>query len=202
MDGFTEWISPHLSHWGYYFIFLMTFLETSVFVGLIVPGETTVILAGFFAASGILRLPDVIWWGSLGAFLGDITGYLIGRYGGIKLALKFGKFIFLREREIEKVKWYFQRHGGKTIFFGRFTSFLRAFAPFVAGMIKMKVSRFLFYDMLGAICWAGFFASAGFFFEEGWERVERWVGRTGLIALGLAVIIILIHRRLLKKRSP
>jgi undecaprenyl-diphosphatase len=179
----------------------MTFLETSVFIGLMVPGEMTVILAGFFAASGALRVLDVIWWSSLGAFLGDITGYLIGRYGGIRLALRFGKFIFLREREIEKVKWYFRRHGGKTIFFGRFTSFLRAFAPFVAGMIKMRPTRFLFYDMLGAICWAGFFTFVGFFFEEGWERVERWIGRTSLIALGLAVFIILIHRKLLKKRS-
>ncbi len=211
MTQVVEWVIYFLDAWGYYFVFLLTFLETSMFVGLLVPGEMTVVLAGFLAASGsvevggevfeiTLQLRNVMWCAMLGAFLGDTVGYLIGRFGVGKLAIRLGRFFFVRERELNKVREYIERHGGKTIFFGRFTSFLRAFAPFVAGMMKMSFRRFLFYDFLGAVLWGATFSLLGYVFQESWKQAEQWVGRTILIALALAVVIVLIYRKRRKRK--
>lgn len=189
-----EWLAPHLSRWGYPFIFLMTFLETSAFISLFVPGETTVVVAGFLAAREMFKLKYVILCGFVGAFLGDFASYLLGRYGVAKLTSRLGKLIFTRGKEIEKARWYFLKHGGKAILLGRFTSLLRAFTPFAAGMSRMRFPKFLFYDILGAACWSSFFSSVGFFLEEGWERVERWLGATGIGVILLVVFIILFYQ--------
>jgi membrane-associated protein len=71
-------ILPHLNHWGYYGLFLMTFLETSAFLGFLVPGESMVVIAGLLASRGVLGLGDVIWVASAGAIMGDTVGYFIG----------------------------------------------------------------------------------------------------------------------------
>ncbi|MGB9590916.1 MAG: DedA family protein [Candidatus Kryptoniota bacterium] len=73
---------PHLNHGGYYALFVMTFLETSAFLGFLVPGESIVVIAGLLASRGVLELGDVIWVASLGAIMGDSVGYFIGRRFG------------------------------------------------------------------------------------------------------------------------
>jgi len=204
------WVVSMLRRWGYYVVFIATFLETSAFIGLLVPGETTVVVAGFFAALGAIepgtpiyvQLLKVMGLAAAGAFLGDTTGYFIGRYLGEKLALKMGKFFFVRERELDKVRHYINRHGGKTIFFGRFTSFLRAFAPFVAGVTKMPIRKFLFYDATGAIPWAVGVSLLGYIFRESWEQAQKLVNDATYILIALflvAVIIIFYHKRRKKK---
>jgi len=208
MERITEWVTYLLNTWGYYVVFIATFLETSAFVGLLVPGETTVVLAGFFASRGELdpgtaiyiQLLKVMGFAAAGAFLGDTTGYLIGRYGVTKLASKMGRFFFVREREMEKVRYYIDKHGGKTIFFGRFTSFLRAFAPFVAGMVRMPLRKFFFYDAMGAIPWAAAFSLLGYAFQESWKRAQETVGHAIIIALVLAVLIVIIYHKRRKKK--
>jgi len=209
MEQITEFVAELLSTWGYYVVFVATFLETSAFVGLLVPGETTVVLAGFFASMGKLdgpgtanyiQLLKVMGFAAGGAFLGDTTGYLIGRYGVNWLASKMGRFFFVREREMEKVKYYIDKHGGKTIFFGRFTSFLRAFAPFVAGMVRMPFRKFFFYDALGAIPWAVAFSVLGYAFQESWKRAQEKFGHAIIVALVLAVLIVIIYHKRRKKK--
>jgi len=208
MERITESVTYLLNTWGYYVVFIATFLETSAFVGLLVPGETTVVLAGFFASKGDLdpgtaiyiQLLKVMGFAAAGAFLGDTTGYIIGRYGVTRLASKMGRFFFVREREMEKVRYYIDKHGGKTIFFGRFTSFLRAFAPFVAGMVHMPFRRFLFYDFLGAILWAVVFSGLGYGFFETWVRIKEIFGTAVIVALVLAVLIVIIYHKRRKKK--
>ena len=208
MEQITKFVTDLLSAWGYYVVFVATFLETSAFVGLLVPGETTVVLAGFFASRGDLdpgtanyiQLLKVMGFAACGAFLGDTTGYLIGRYGVNRLASKMGRFFFVREREMEKVRYYIDKHGGKTLFFGRFTSFLRAFAPFVAGMVRMPFRKFLFYDSLGAIPWAVAFSLLGYAFQESWKRAQEKIGHAIIVAFVLAVLIIIIYHKRRKKK--
>jgi membrane protein DedA with SNARE-associated domain len=78
-----ESLLPHLNHWGYYVLLLMTFLETSAFLVFLVPGESMVVIAGLLASRGVLELGDVIWVASLGAIMGDTVGYFIGRRFGV-----------------------------------------------------------------------------------------------------------------------
>lgn len=208
MELITESVTELLSVWGYYVVFIAAFLETSAFVGLLVPGETTVVLAGFFASRGDLdpgtanyiQLLKVMGFAAGGAFLGDTTGYLLGRYGANRLASKMGRVFFVRKREVEKVRYYLDKHGGKTIFFGRFTSFLRAFAPFVAGMVRMPLQKFFFYDALGAIPWAVAFSGLGYIFQESWKRAQEKLGHAIIVALVLAVLIVIIYHKRRKKK--
>ncbi|MHB1412947.1 MAG: DedA family protein [Thermoleophilia bacterium] len=105
--GYIESITPQLGNWGYLLVFVMTFLETSAFVGLVVPGEVTLLLAGLLASQGYFDLSALIALASAGAILGDSTGYAIGRYGGIKFLRRFGRFFFFRESYLETAERYF-----------------------------------------------------------------------------------------------
>ena len=197
--GDIESITPLLGSWGYLLVFVMTYLETSAFVGLVVPGEVTLLLAGLLASQGYLDLSALIAVASAGAILGDSTGYAIGRYGGIKFLRRFGRFFFFRESYLEAAERYFQRHGGKTVLFGRFVGVLRSFAPVAAGISRMPYRTFLFYNVVGGIGSVTIVLLLGYFFGQSWELINRWLGWGGGIAFALAVVAavsyLLIRRR-------
>jgi len=157
-----------LGHWGYLLIFLFAFLESSAFMGLAVPGETVVVLAGFLSSQGYLELGDCLWVIALGAILGDSVGYSLGKLIGRGYIERHKRLLFLKLKHLQRVDGYFQRHGGKTIFFGRFIGFLRAMAPFAAGMSRMPYGRFVIYNVAGGYsgryalpCWDIFLDRAG-----------------------------------------
>ncbi len=178
-----------LGHWGYLIIFLAAFLESAAFMGFLVPGETIVVLSGFLSFQGYLKLGDCISIIILGAVLGDTVGYRIGKAIGRDYFERHGRLLFLKEKHIKKADEYFEKHGGKTVFLGRFTSFLRAIAPFAAGMSKMPYGRFLIYNISGGILWAMTFTLLGYFFGQSWELVEKWSGRAGLFIFFIILII-------------
>jgi undecaprenyl-diphosphatase len=125
-----------LGHWGYLIIFIAAFLESSAFMGLLVPGESVVALSGFLASQGYLEIGDLLWVVSLGAVLGDSVGYGLGKAIGRGYFERHKRLLFLKEKHLRRVDAYFQQHGGKIVFFGRFVGFLRAMAPFAAGMLR------------------------------------------------------------------
>jgi undecaprenyl-diphosphatase len=179
-----------VGRWGYLIVFLMPFLESSAFTGLIVPGETVVVLAGFVASRGYLDLGDCLWVISLAAILGDSTGYSLGRTIGRDYFKRHKRILFLKETHIRKTEDYFARHGGKTIFFARFTHLLRAMAPFVAGLSQMPYRQFLVFNVAGGIIWASSFTLLGYFFGQSWQLIEKWAGRTGVFILLLFLVTI------------
>jgi len=179
-----------LGNWGYLVFFLAAFLESSAFMGLLVPGETTVVLAGFLSAHGYFEAANcilVIW---LGAVLGDSTGYALGRKLGRGYFKRHKRLFFFKRKHIAKVDAYFEAHGGKTIFFGKFVGIFRALAPFVAGMSRMPYGRFLKYNVPGGILWASSFTLLGYFFGESWRAIEKWTGRAGLFFFLLLLVLV------------
>src|SRR5512136_1992866 len=165
-----------LGHWGYLIIFIAAFLESAAFMGLLVPGESVVVLSGFLASQGYLEIGDLLWVVSLGAVLGDSVGYSLGRIIGKGYFESHKRLLFLKEKHLRKVDAYFQQHGGKTIFFGRFVGFLRAMAPFAAGMSSMPYKKFFIYNVTGGILWSISFTILGYFFEQSWQLIEKWSG--------------------------
>ena len=101
-----------LGHWGYLLIFIAAFLEGSAFMGLLVPGESIVVLAGFLSSHGLLDIGDCLWVITLGAILGDSVGYSLGRVFGKGYFEKHDRLLFLKNKHIKKTERYFQRHGG------------------------------------------------------------------------------------------
>ncbi|MBI5050205.1 MAG: bifunctional DedA family/phosphatase PAP2 family protein [Nitrospirae bacterium] len=201
-----ESLLPHLNHWGYYVLLLMTFLETSAFLGFLVPGESMVVIAGLLTSRGVLELGDVIWVASLGAIMGDTVGYFIGRRFGEGFFLKYGKYFFFKKEYLDEAQGFFDKHGGKTVFFGRFMAWLRAFAPVVAGISKMHYPGFLFFNVAGGIAWAATFSLLGYFVGNSWDIIRAYLGRIGIFAFICGAIAVFLYffltkrKRFIKKR--
>jgi membrane protein DedA with SNARE-associated domain/membrane-associated phospholipid phosphatase len=191
---------PHLTHWGYYIVTLMTFLETSAFLSLLIPGESVVVMAGLLASRGVLELGDVIWAASLGAVMGDTVGYFIGHRFGERFFLKYGKYFVFKKEYLDEAKGFFDRHGGKTVFLGRFMAWLRSFAPVVAGISKMRYSKFLSSNVAGGIAWATTFSLLGYSVGNSWDIIRVYLGRLGICAFISGAIVIYLYFLFTKKR--
>ncbi|HET9581911.1 MAG TPA: DedA family protein [Gemmatimonadota bacterium] len=192
-----EIILPFLSSYGYWTLFLVTFLETSAFLGLIAPGETVIVVCGFFAFRGVLDPWAVGALATAGAIAGDQVGYLLGRTFGHGVVDRFGKYFFFDEKRLRMTQRFYQKHGGKTVFFGRFMSILRSFGPVVAGISRMPYGGFLPWSVLSCILWGAAFTLIGYFFGASWDIVERYMGWGGAVgfAIGVALVVWLLHRK-------
>ena len=200
MAGLLKIISPYFSHGGYYILFLMTFLETALFFGFIVPGESIVVISGLLASKGVMDLKTVFLISALGAILGDQTGYVIGREFGQKLIVKYGSRLFLKKAYISETERFFENHGGKTVFLGRFAAWLRAMSPFVAGTSKMSYLKFLFFNAAGGLVWAAGYSTVGYLAGDSWEKIRHYLGEAGLLILITAAALYFTWRLLSRKK--
>jgi membrane protein DedA with SNARE-associated domain len=178
---------------GYPGIFTIVGLESA---GLPLPGETTLLAASYLVATGSLSLPLVIASAAAGAIVGDSLGYLIGRKGGRRFFERYGRYVGITETKLEKADRYFERHGAKTVFFGRFIAVLRILAGPMAGASKMPYRRFLAANAAGGITWATLMGTLGFFFGK---PVAAILSSMGLWALALLALY-LIARFLIRRR--
>jgi membrane protein DedA with SNARE-associated domain len=193
-----------LGDWSYLIIFAAAALECAAFAGLLVPGESLVLASGFFAHRGILQLDAVIAAAGMGAIAGDNIGYHLGRRLGRDWLLRKGSRFGIRKRRLNQAEHFFQRHGPKAVFFGRFIGFARALVPFIAGASGMPYRKFVLYDGLGAILWTVGFVLLGYVLGASWRVAEQWISRTGLLVGALVIIALLIlwARRTRSRRSP
>ncbi len=180
-------IYNYLSLYGYLAIFVITTLETSVFLGMFVPGDTVVLLSGFLASRDILNLLFVILVSTVGAVIGDNIGYFIGKKFGEPFLLKYGKKFGFKKEYLDKSHEFFEKFGGMAIVLGRFTSLIRTFVPVVAGISEMSYKKFLFYNILGAVLWASVFSTAGYIFGKNLDMLIKYIGISGTV-----IIIVLI----------
>lgn len=188
----SDWLLNKIflfGNWSYFLIFISAVLETAAFLGFLIPGETIVVFCGFLASQGILELEDCLWVIALGAIIGDSIGYEIGRRLDQSYFEKHGHFFLLKKRHLQQAQLYFHKHGGKTVFLGRFVGFLRAFSPLIAGMSKMPYGAFLSYNITGGILWTVTFTMLGYFFGHSWKVIESWAGKIGLL-LFLSILLI------------
>lgn len=182
-----------LGHWGYLIIFLGAMLESAAFLGIFVPGESLVLVGGFLAAQGTFDLDALIIIIAAGAALGDSIGYELGRRLGRSALTRYGGRFGLNEQRIAKTDAFFDRHGGKAVFLGRFVGFARALVPFLAGSSQMRYRKFLPYNLIGAALWSAVITLLGYFLGASWQRAASWIGRAsailgGLILFGLFLV--------------
>jgi len=167
-------------------------------VGLLVPGESLVLVSGFLASRGFFAVGDLIVVVALGAILGDSLGYELGRRLGRPWLLRVGRWVGLRASHLERSEAFFARYGGPTVLLGRFIGFLRALAPFIAGASRMPYRQFLGYNMLGGILWAVGCVWLGYGLGASWQVAERWLGRASTMvggALALLGVLAWLWRR-------
>lgn len=189
---FLNLIGPYLAAWGdwtYLVIFAMALLESTAFLGLLVPGTTFAIFIGFLASQGLLDLGDVLIVASLGGVTGDTISYFWGKSG--KNWFSPDSKIF-KEEYLRYGQTFFKNHGDTSIFWGRFVGPLRPVVPFVAGLSGLRLGTFFIFDVMGGIASAFVYTLLGFYFGEAWGRAVHILGRVGLGALILILGVILV----------
>jgi membrane protein DedA with SNARE-associated domain len=196
-------LSRGLGSWTYLLVAALAFLETGAFVGLVAPGEFTVVLGGAVAGQGDISLPLILAITWLSAFLGDSVSFILGAKLGRGFLVRHGERVRITEERLHQVESYFARHGGKTILIGRFIGLVRALAPFIAGTSKMRYGAFAPYSVLGTGLWATTFILIGYFASQSLDTVADIVGR-GLIYFGFfvgAVVGLIVLYRYLREQK-
>jgi membrane-associated protein len=178
--------SGSLGEWAYLAVPALAFLETAAFVGLLVPGETAVVVGGVVAQRGDVTLPALIVLVWLGAVGGDLVSFALGRRLGRPFLDAHGPRLRIRPEHVQRVERFFARYGGRAVLVGRFVGILRALTPFVAGASQLPLRRFLPYSLLGALAWAATFTVIGYAFASSFESAGEAAAR---IALGAAVLV-------------
>lgn len=190
IDQYLEDIVLNYGHYIYAILFLIVFLETGLVIVPFLPGDSLLFVAGALAGNGTLNLAAIMAVFIVAAILGDAFNYYIGsRVGKQMKNMRSAKYV--EKEDMSKSEAFFKKHGAKTIIIARFVPVVRRFAPFIAGTTHMKYSRFLIYNVVGAILWVVTFVTAGYFFGN----IPFIKDRIVLISIGfvlIALVVILI----------
>jgi membrane protein DedA with SNARE-associated domain len=179
----TDFFTSH----GLPLLFGVVMLES---FGIPLPGETVLIAFGVLASQGHYSIVEVIAVAAAGAIVGDNLGYwLIGRLGGRRLFESWGPLRRYSERVLPTTERLMAKHGGKTVFFGRFITVLRFTAAWVAGIGRMRWGKFLFWNAAGGICWATLVGLVAYYAGgAAADAIERY----GLYAAAVIAVVLLI----------
>ena len=183
----------------YGLVTLLVLGEAALFVGFVLPGETAVIVAGVVASQGHVNIAVLCGLVVVAAIVGDSVGYAIGlRYGEQLLGLPI---IRHRREQLERALEGLRRRGPIYVFVGRFTAFLRAVMPGLAGMSKMHYRRFLWANALGGLIWGVGFTLLGYFAGHALARVEKYASWFGITLLVLVVALFVTLHVTRKRRE-
>jgi len=189
-----------LGEWGYAGIFVLSFISA---VGLPVGAEVAVIYGGVLASGQIsgegkpLNVVLVIIIALVAELLGDVVGYSIGRYGGRPLVDRFGKFVLLTHKDLDRAEAWFDRRGEPFALFGRFIPLLRSFVSFACGLGEMVLGKFILFSFIGSAIWVTALALVGDSIGSSYEHVLKAFNGIGYILAILFVIAVvagLIYR--------
>ncbi len=196
--GILRFVVDLLLAHGYVVIFIGAALDN---FGLPTSGDVVLFAGGWFSNIGQAALPLVMLWGFAGSLVSDNAVYWIGRIGGRPLIIRVLKMRFLHflinEKNLARVESYFEAHGGKMVFVGRFGPGLRSMTPLFAGVSRMKYYKFLPYNLSAAAVWAVAYTLVGYAFGAYWSDLLTAAKSFGygIIALVFLVLIALLLRR-------
>ena len=203
IETLLDWIGPFFSTYGYALIVVATLLESSAFVGVVVPGDVILAMGGIYAARGELSLPWVIVLGALGTMGGESIGYWLGhRYG--EALLRRLPFADRAQDKIDRAREAYARNDSKVLLVGRFASGLRVIVPFTAGMSQTSYRRFMAFVVPTAIVWAFAVGLLGYLLGENVELIDTILSRFGWGVLALVILGVagnFVWRRLRGRRS-
>ena len=190
MAGFVEGVLGGVPTWVLYLtVFALPFLEASVFLGFVFPGETAVIFGGVLASQGEVSLTGVIVLAVVGAIAGDAVGYAVGRRWGRGLqSSRLGRAV--GEQRWQTTEAFLRRRGAPAVFFGRWTALLRAMVPSAAGMAHVPYRTFALWNALGGSVWALACALGGY---AAGDVIGRYVSNIGWVIVAIVVLLVAAH---------
>ena len=184
-----DWVVTLLENGGYLGIFLLMLAE-NLFPP--IPSELVMPLAGFLAAQGALSLPLTIAVGTAGSVVGALFWYWVGlRFGEERLrrlAGRHGRWLTVSPQDVDTASAWFERNGGRVVFFGRMVPAVRTLISIPAGVARMPLASFLALTAAGSALWTGALAVAGFLLESQYTRVEGWVNPVSTLVVVLLLL--------------
>ena len=163
LDKYLPQVVQSFGPLAYALLFFIIFLETGFVITPFLPGDSLLFIAGTIAVSGALNISYLYILLILAAIFGDTVNYWIGHFIGPKV-FKRKNARFLKKEYLQKTYEFYEKHGGKTIILARFVPIVRTFAPFVAGVGRMKYGKFLLYNIIGGFLWVSLFLFGGYWF--------------------------------------
>jgi membrane protein DedA with SNARE-associated domain len=184
----------------YGLVALLVFGEAALFIGFVLPGETSVLVAGVVASQGRVNIVILCGLVVVAAIIGDSVGFEVGkRYGERLLTLR----VFRRRRAaLDRALIGLEKRGPAYVFIGRFTAFLRAVMPGLAGIAKMRYRRFLLANAAGGLVWGVSFTLLGYFAGNALTKIEKYAswGATTILVV-LIVVVVTLHLRRKRKEA-
>ena len=194
MEFITDFILSILGAsflFGYMLVFLFASLETIVGVGLFIPGSMMVLISGALATQGYFDIWVLIIVTTSAAVLGDNFNYFLGKRYGARWILQ--GFWFVGEHHIERGKYFFDKHGAKSVFIGRFLPSVKEIVPFLAGVLYMRTGVFFLWNLLGSFGWSLAWLFTGYFFAKSLTTVYDMVSRAEKVLLTIAFVAIAVY---------
>ena len=181
-------IGDTVGAWLYVIAGGLCFAEAAILVGMVLPGETALLVAGVFCQRGTLNLPIMIAVAVVCAIAGDSVGYEFGKkFGPALRRSRLGRWV--GEHRWAKVDGFLHRHGGKAVLLGRLTALLRALMPSMAGMSGMRYRTFLLWNAVGGLIWAPSCVLLGYAFSKSLSKVGQTLTWAPLAILALAAVV-------------
>ncbi|MEJ0105596.1 MAG: DedA family protein [Bacteroidota bacterium] len=191
IQQFIEWI---IHNGGLYFLLFVIFAETGLFVGFFLPGDSLLFAAGiymtdlareFFGFHWVFIIILVI----IASVLGNMAGYWFGKKAGPLLFERRDTWIF-KKKHLLRAKEFYDQYGKATIFLAKFLPIIRTFAPIVAGIVKMPRKTFIFYNIIGSICWVSSMMLGGYFLQSWVERKFGYSLKDHIEAITIVIVLI------------
>ncbi len=199
LANIVTWAISHTGYWG---VFGLMFFESACVP---IPSEVIMPFSGFLVVSGQFSLIDVTIIGALGNLGGSLLAYYVGYRGGRPLVEKYGKYILISHRDLDRADHFFQKHGEVTTFFSRMLPIIRTFISLPAGIARMDIRKFIIYTFAGALPFSFALAWAGVKLGEHWGEVRDILHKFNIvIAVGILLFIawwILRHIKNSKSKS-
>ncbi len=189
-----------LETWGYVAVFVLSFISS---MGLPVGAEVAIIYGGVLASGQIANEPHhlnvlvVILVATLAEVLGSLAGYLIGYRGGRPLVDRFGKYVLLSHKDLDRAEAWFARRGEPVVLFGRFIPLLRSLVSFAAGLAEMAITKFVVFTVIGCAVWCTVLTLVGYSLGSSYNHVLKAFSYAGVVAgvlVVLAVVALFWHR--------
>lgn len=182
-----------LIEWGgIVLVCVIVFVETGMFVGFFLPGDSLLVTAGVVAAAGHIRISWLLFLVTLCAIAGDQIGYFIGRKAGETLFQRQDSRFF-KKRHLERAHEFYEKYGGKTIILARFVPIIRTFCPPVAGAARMSYTRYLLFDIFGGFCWVCSMTLLGYTLGRTVPNIDKRIHIVIAVVIVLSLVPAIYH---------
>ncbi|BCO09494.1 membrane protein [Desulfolithobacter dissulfuricans] len=190
LHDIINWIVQTVGQWGYSGIVILMFLESSFFP---FPSEVVMPPAGYLAARGEMSLGLVIFAGIGGSLLGALFNYWLASRWGRPLFEKYGRYVLVSEKNLDKADYFFSRHGHISTFVGRLLPGIRQYISLPAGLARMNLSIFAIFTALGAGIWVLILAMVGYWIGNNQELISRYLHQIMLGVLAICLVVVSVY---------